>query len=495
MILMYHKVDIRSPTMWWVDVSSFYRQMCFLKDRNVVYLDDYDPNDPSHVVITFDGIYSNVLLFAAPILSKFRYPFELFVSYDLIGAENEFDLVEPPTRFASNKELAELLVKGGRLQWHTRTHPMLSQCHLDRTWGAVEDELSVPEELRDADPSGLKWFAYPYGEFSDDVYEAVKERFAGAVSCSQGNDMDIHKLNRITVTNSSKLQSKSICAIIVSHNYGRFLSEAVESVLQQTILPDRILIMDDASEDETCAIGKRYADLYPELIAYARNEQNLGIVGTFNAAVQLTSSEFVCFLGADNRLSANYIELCIVTLLDGKASIAYTDFRLFGTNAQDEYFKHEADRRGRIIDEQFYEIVFPEFRKGSMLTGSFMHGSSMYSRAAFDQVGGYLPRREGRPEDANLFRRMINAGHAAQKVAGAWLEYRQHSVDQANIVSRTQGELAFYRAYARRLEFKVKALEASFGLLSPVVRIASLLEKAAFEFIVRVVRIWRRRFR
>lgn len=495
MILMYHKVDLRSPTKWWVDVSSFYRHMCLLEQYEVVYLDEYAPGNERQAVITFDGVYKNVLEYAVPILRDFGYPFELFVSSDLIGATNHFDRIEPAAAFASREDLSKMVESGGRLQWHTRTHPMLKQSKLDPDWGMVERELIVPEDLSDLDPGGFKWFAYPYGEFSPDVYRAVKDHFSGAVSCYQGNDTDLYCLNRETATNASRFGERTICVIVVSHNYGDFLAEAIESVLGQTFMPDTILVMDDASSDATCSIGQRYASLYPELISYVRNEERLGIVDTFNRAVAHTKSDFICFLGGDNRLSSNYIELCMRSMLRSDVAVAYTDFRLFGPNAREEYFKHGADRRARVIDDQFYEIVFPEFSRKALLEGNFIHGSAVYSREAFEAVGGYLPRRAGRPEDANLFQRMAMAGFPVKKVSGAWLEYRQHSDAQANIVSRTQGELEFYRAYARRLEFKVKALELTFGSLSPIVRALSIAETLLFETLVKVARIWRRLFR
>ena len=64
MILLYHKVDIESKTMWWVDVDNFYRQMHEISSKNVVYLDDYDRNNPSHISITFDGVYENIYQYA-----------------------------------------------------------------------------------------------------------------------------------------------------------------------------------------------------------------------------------------------------------------------------------------------------------------------------------------------------------------------------------------------------------------------------------------------
>ena len=72
---MYHKVYLDNPTHWWVNVDNFYRQMHELRNKKVVYLNDYDPNDPECVVITFDGVYQNIVEYAAPILAKFSYPF------------------------------------------------------------------------------------------------------------------------------------------------------------------------------------------------------------------------------------------------------------------------------------------------------------------------------------------------------------------------------------------------------------------------------------
>lgn len=289
----------------------------------------------------------------------------------------------------------------------------------------------------------------------------------------------------------SEGMTNSISVIIVSHNYGEFLSEAVESVLEQTRAPDAILIVDDFSTDGTGEIGKRYERLHPEWISYVKNESRLGIVKTFNRAVTLVETDLICFLGADNRLSPNYVESCLDYVRRG-ADVVYTDFRLFGKNAEKEFEKHPAERRGRVLDSGYYEVVFPEFKPGVMRQGNFIHGSAVYRKKAFDAVGGYLGRRPGRPEDANLFRRMVSAGYVACKASEAWLEYRQHSDHQANNVSRMQGDLQFYRAYSRRLEMKVRALEASFAVLSPVVRLLSQVEDLMFRLAIWFVRIWRR---
>jgi glycosyltransferase involved in cell wall biosynthesis len=444
-ILMYHKIDLESPTMWWVSSDRFYRQMLELQSKQIVYLDDYDPQNPDHAVITFDGIYKNVCKYAVPILKQFNYPYELFVSSDYIGIDNSFDVVEPLTQFTNWQDLQDLVAANGRLQWHTRSHPDLTaEGNAD-----LLKELDIPNELKALDSNGFKWFAYPYGKFDREVLEAVRDRFSGAVSCDQGNDVDTYCLNRLTVTNDTSFSQNKIAVIIASYNYGSFLVEAIESVLRQTRLPHEILISDDASTDNTYEIAVSYQRKYLDLIKVNRNENNMGIVPHFNKAVQLTDSEYITILGADNRFRSDYIEKT-AQILDKyeDVGIAYTDFALFGQRAKLVYNTFPEDKKGSVKADKFYVINFPEFDRESrqrlLEVENFIHGSSMFRRKAFEQVDGYM-QEQSLPEDHYLFRRIIKAGWLAKRAPLPLLEYRQHSRYQTNIQLNSFVELQFYK--------------------------------------------------
>ena len=448
MILMYHKIHPDNPTMWWVTVNNFYRQMAEIKSRKVVYLQDYNVNDPNQVVITFDGVYKNILEYALPILKHFKYPFELFLTSNYIGLDNEFDAVEPNAPFANTQELLVLVKGGGRLQWHTQSHPNLKNI---KDIALIDKELTVPQELIDLDCNGFNWFAYPYGEFNDVVLTEVKKRFKGAVSCIQGNDTEQYILNRVTVTNETQLRENSIACIIASYNYGDYLVEAVESVLRQTILPNEILISDDCSDDDTQLIAEGYMKKYPDLIRYNRNKKNLGIIDHFNKAISLTKSEYIFFLGADNRILSNYIEEC-AGVLDKKSviGIAYTDYAFFGTRAKLAYEAIYDEWKGEIRQNTYYQVNFPAYKTNEelmegMKRNSFIHGSSMYRRKAFNSIGGYL--KSNSAEDYILFKRMIYNGWIAKKASKTNLEYRQHSFAQINNVVSLHNTLNFYRQF------------------------------------------------
>ena len=197
MILMYHKVDIVIPSKWWVSVERFENQISSLyKKYEFVYLDDYDISNKSHVVLTFDDAYENIYRHAFPVLKARNIPFEVFVIGDVLSDWNDFDGSEMKTRFCSLTHLEEMAKSGGRMQWHTRTHPQLPRLNDEQ----MDAQLTVHSELKSKFPEPhFKWFAYPSGMHDKRSVDQVRKRFSGALSVADGSDLDRFQLNRITV--------------------------------------------------------------------------------------------------------------------------------------------------------------------------------------------------------------------------------------------------------------------------------------------------------
>lgn len=195
MILMYHKVDLVSPTTWWVTRRDFQRQLDELADREFVYLDQY--SDPSRqVCITFDDAFENVLRHAVPELASRSLPFEIFVIGGKLGAWNHQDTSEPLTRFMTFEGLEAVVDAGGRLQWHTVNHPNLQELEEEQ----IARELSVSRRLADRFKSPhFRWFAYPYGLHDQRSMAMVRDRFDGAVAVAEGDPANPWTRLRITV--------------------------------------------------------------------------------------------------------------------------------------------------------------------------------------------------------------------------------------------------------------------------------------------------------
>ncbi|MGE5376043.1 MAG: glycosyltransferase, partial [Bacteroidota bacterium] len=406
-----------------------------LRSRKVVYLDEYDPADPNQCVITFDGVYENVWKYAAPILKHFGYPFELFIIGQYVGRDNEFDSVEPLTNFASRETLKKLVQTGGRLQWHTWSHKRLLG---EQPQDEYDRELIVPADLKALCPDGFKWFAFPHGDRDVALRKQVERHFGGALACDDGTPNDRYDLERTTVFNETRFSNTKVSVIIPCYNYGHLLAEAIESVLLQTVAPDEILVIDDASSDNSVEIARRYE---PQ-VRVEVNPRNLGVVENFKKAVSLTTGDYICFLGADNRFRSDYIEKTKAALdAHSDVAVAYTHFVLFDKRAPAVAAEMGAVPHPGVPG--LYLKKFPAAPETDIRVLNYIHGSSMYRRAAYDQVGGYV--KEALAEDASLFARMLDHGWKAMLVDDYILEYRQHSREQVNFLKSLEFENVYLR--------------------------------------------------
>jgi len=85
--------------------------------------------------------------------------------------------------------------------------------------------------------------------------------------------------------------------VISSFNAARFLPAALDSVLGQSMADLEVVLVDDASTDDTAAVLGRYTDARLQVL---RNEQNLGPFASANRALQKASGTFIARLDADD---------------------------------------------------------------------------------------------------------------------------------------------------------------------------------------------------
>ena len=90
--------------------------------------------------------------------------------------------------------------------------------------------------------------------------------------------------------------------MVPSHNYGRFLRQSVESALSQADVDVRVLIIDDASQDDTERVCAELVREHPR-VEVIRHPVNMGHIGTFNDAIERARGDYLLLLSADDFLA------------------------------------------------------------------------------------------------------------------------------------------------------------------------------------------------
>ncbi|HEA65398.1 MAG TPA: glycosyltransferase [Desulfobacterales bacterium] len=103
------------------------------------------------------------------------------------------------------------------------------------------------------------------------------------------------------------LEENLVSCIIPTHNRSYLLKTALNSVISQTYKNLEIIIINDASKDNTEYVIKEYMK-YDNRIKYHKNTINLGGSGARNAGINIAKGEFIAFLDDDDEWVNNKIE-------------------------------------------------------------------------------------------------------------------------------------------------------------------------------------------
>ena len=130
-------------------------------------------------------------------------------------------------------------------------------------------------------------------------------------------------------------------------NGANYVREALNSCVNQDYDDYEVLVVDDASTDETGDIVQQVCDRHPR-VRYLRNESNIGAAGNFNRAFEVTDSEFFKWAAHDDRFAPAYLRKC-VNELQGAASavICHSESALIDEDGNTiAVYDHRLDRVG-----------------------------------------------------------------------------------------------------------------------------------------------------
>ena len=92
-----------------------------------------------------------------------------------------------------------------------------------------------------------------------------------------------------------------VSVVMVAYNSAPYIEEAIRGIVgQRCSFGVQLVICDDASSDATPEIVARWAEKYPHIIDFHRNQANLGVQGNYLKALSLCRGKYIAMCDADD---------------------------------------------------------------------------------------------------------------------------------------------------------------------------------------------------
>jgi len=204
----------------------------------------------------------------------------------------------------------------------------------------------------------------------------------------------------------------SVSVVIPTYNGGKFINPALESVLQQTLQPLEIIVIDDGSTDDT----RERLRIYEGRIRYYF-QQNQGIGAARNAGINRANGNWIALLDSDDVWHPRKLEYQCAAIGSNP------NMALVGT---EHYF---LDHDGTILSRNRSEIIRIDVDSIPLPQlidpGVFCPSSAMIRKSSVEAVGGFSTQVQG-SEDMLMWW-SIGSAFPVCNLRAALTGYRIHS--------------------------------------------------------------------
>lgn len=232
-----------------------------------------------------------------------------------------------------------------------------------------------------------------------------------------------------------------VSILIPTYKRAGYLREALQSAVSQTHSELEILILDDASPDETAAVAAEFAA--DPRVRYLCHSDNLGIAGNWRAGIEHALGEFFCLLHDDDTFEPTFIEALLKPMLaDPTLIVSFCDHWVMdGTGKRLKDETEDASRRFRR--EQLSEGPLESWTELALIHAGVPVGASLFRTGLVRPE--FIDDRAKGAIDMWLFYQCVKAG-GAYYASERLMNYRLHSGGMSRSATLSMGDGHIFRA-------------------------------------------------
>jgi glycosyltransferase involved in cell wall biosynthesis len=214
------------------------------------------------------------------------------------------------------------------------------------------------------------------------------------------------------------LPTPLVSVLLPFHNADMYLSEAIESVIKQTYNDWELILVNNASNDDSNSIAKRFcnSDSRIKLIS----EPQKGIAFALNTGLKNCTGNYIARMDADDIMPPDRLQLQAAFLE------SHQDYGLISGVVN--FISEIPDSRGysSYVDQINKIINDEDIKQKQFLESPFAHPSVMFRKDLIEIFGNYST--EAIPKDYELWLRWLSEDVKMAKLSAPVICWRDHSI-------------------------------------------------------------------
>ena len=202
-----------------------------------------------------------------------------------------------------------------------------------------------------------------------------------------------------------------VTACIASYNHEKYITEAINSLLQQTYPNIELIVIDDGSSDNSPQI---IAELAKKHNFTFITQENMGVTKTLNKIISLAKGKYLTSLASDDIAMKERISIQ-VELLENNPQ--------FDSCGGSFSYINDEGKTLNTINKGYRELEFEDIFLGKKAGVNI--ATVMFTINSIREIGGYDEKLIG--EDINLLFALTNKGHKIAVIEDVVTKYRLHN--------------------------------------------------------------------